>query len=78
MAVGSKAEYKVISVAHIQDQRDLVVSECSKGGYTVAQRVSVVEGKKTTYMYLKNAIHIKDLDGVRNLRDALNVVLSGE
>lgn len=71
----SRVDYRQISTAKIQNKRDLVISECSKGGYTLAQRVCVEEGKKTTYMYLKNAIHVDDLEGLRNIRDSINVVL---
>lgn len=72
----NKVEYNQLATATIQDKRDLVISECSKGGYTIAQRIGVEEGKKMTYMYVKGAIHIDSIDGIQNLRDALNVVLN--
>lgn len=69
-------DFKEIASAKIQDKRELVISERYKGGFTLAQRIVVEEGKKTTTMYLKNAIHIDTIDGVQNLRDALNLVLA--
>ena len=73
--MNNKVEYNQLATASIQDKRDLVISECSKGGFTIAQRIGVEEGKKTTYLYMKGAIHIDNIDGIQNLRDALNVVL---
>jgi len=72
----SKGDFREIASAKIQDKRELVLSERSKGGYTLGQRVLVEEGKKITSVYLKNAIHIDTIDGIENLRDALNVALS--
>lgn len=73
--MGSKTEYNELSFANIQDKRDVVISEYSKGGYTLCQRVNVVEGNKKIGMYLKNAIHVDDVTGLMNLRDALNEAL---
>lgn len=72
----SNGDFTEISSARIQDTRDLVISKRNKGGYTIAQRILVEEGKKTTTMYLKNAIHVDTIEGIQNLRDALNVVLA--
>lgn len=69
-------DFRKISSAKIQEKRDLVISECSKGGYTIAQRVLVKEGNSTTTVYMKNAIHVDGIEGIENLRNALNVVLS--
>ncbi len=71
----SNGDFTEISSARIQDTRDLVISKRNKGGYTIAQRILVEEGKKTTTMYLKGAIHIDSIDGIQNLRDALNLVI---
>ena len=72
----SDMQYTKLSSALIQDKRSLVISECSKGGYTLAQQVVFVEedGKKQN-LYLKGAIHINSIDGLRNLRDAINVAI---
>lgn len=74
----SNGDFTEISSARIQETRDLVISKRNKGGYTLAQRILVEEGKKTTTMYLKGAIHVDNIDGIQNLRDALNVVLEQE
>lgn len=68
----AKIEYQELSSAQIQTQRSLVISSCSKGGFTLAQRIIVDEGNKKTNLFLKNAIHVESADGLYNLRDALN------
>ena len=67
--------YNELASAPIQDKRDIVISEFSSGGYTLAQRLNVEEGGKKTSVYIKNSIHIDTVDGLINLRDALNMAL---
>lgn len=71
-----KIEYEVLSSANIQPKRSVVISTCSKGGFTLAQKLEVEEGNKKTGLFLKNAIHVDDLSGMYNLRDALNYAIS--
>lgn len=71
-------DFREVASAKIQDKRELVVSKRGKGGYTIAQRILVEEGKKTTTMYLKGAIHIDSIEGIESLRDALNLVIDDE
>ena len=72
----SDIQYTKLSSALIQDNKNLVISECSKGGYTLAQQVVFTEGDgKKSNLYLKGAIHISGKEGLLNLRDALNVAL---
>ena len=44
----SKDDFCEIASAKIQDKRELVISKRGKGGYTLAQRILVEEGNKTT------------------------------
>jgi len=72
----SDALYTKLSSASIQDNKSLVLSTCSKGGYTLAQQISVPDGKgKRMNMYLKGAIHIENVDGIISLRNALNIAI---
>lgn len=73
--MGGKTEYTELSSASIQETRDIVISEYSRGGFTLAQRLNVEEGNKKTGVYMKNSIHINDIEGLLNLRDALNVAI---
>lgn len=70
-----RIEYSELASANIKEKRDAVISSCSKGGFTLAQRMVVEEGKKKTFVYLKNAIQIENIEGLYNLRDALNVAI---
>lgn len=72
----SDIQYTRLSSALIQSNKNLIISECSKGGYTLAQQLAFVEedGKKQN-IYLKGAIHIGNVEGLRNLRDAINVAI---
>lgn len=73
--MANKVEYSEISRAKITDTRSIIISECSKGGYTMAQRMEVEENGKKTQVYLKGASHINDLQGLYNLRDAINLAI---
>lgn len=71
----SKIEYTELSRAKVTDSRNIVISSCSKGGFTVAQQLQAKENDKTTSVFLKGAFHVEDVNGLYNLRDAVNVVI---
>lgn len=73
--VQQKVEYTEISRAEVTKKRNVVVSECSRGGYTIAQQITVDEGENTTSLFMKGAIHVDDVDGLKRLRDALTVCI---
>lgn len=68
----NKTYYNELASAEITDSRSIVISECSKGGFTIAQQLKV-EG---TRVFMKGAFHINDLEGLYNLRNAINLVIS--
>lgn len=70
-AVYKKAHYTELSNAEITENRNIVISECSKGGFTVAQQLKA-DGTK---VFMKGALHIDDLEGLCNLRNALNIAI---
>lgn len=70
-----KTRYEEISRAKISDNRNLVISSCSKGGYTLAQQLAMPDGKATVSVFLKGAIHVKDRDALEKVRDAINIAL---
>lgn len=67
--------YFELARAKVQPNRSLVISECSKNGFTIAQQLEVKEGNHTMNVFLKGALHIDDVQGLYNLRDALNVAI---
>ena len=75
MPMGGDVKYNELSKARISDSRNVVISQCSKGGYTIAQQLEAKEGEKTTTVFMKGAIHIETLDGLYELRDAINLAI---
>lgn len=71
----SKIEYTELSRAKVTDSRNIVISSCSKGGFTVVQQLQAKENDKTTSVFLKGAFHVEDVNGLYNLRDAVNVAI---
>lgn len=69
------AEYKEISNALISNTRKVVISECSKGGFTVAQQLMAEENGKKTNVFMKGAFHVADVSGLYNMRDAINMAI---
>jgi hypothetical protein len=72
----SSVEYKQLAKAKVSVNRNIVISECSKGGYTLAQQLDVNEKNATMNVFLKGAFHIDDVEGLIELRDAINLVIS--
>lgn len=70
-AVYKKAHYTELSNAEITENRNIIISECSKGGFTVAQQLKA-DGAK---VFMKGALHIDNLEGLYNLRNALNIAV---
>lgn len=71
----SKIEYHELSRAKITDSRNIVISSCSKGGFTIAQQLEAKENDKTTSVFMKGAFHVEDMHGLYNLRDAVNLAI---
>lgn len=77
MALRSKIEYNEIAKAKVTESRNVVISSCSKGGYTIAQQLVAKEGDgdKITTVFMKGALHVDDIHGLYNLRDAINLAI---
>ena len=71
----SKIEYHELSSAQVTDSRNIVISNCSKGGFTIAQQLEAKENDKTTSVFMKGAFHVEDIHGLYNLRDAVNLAI---
>ena len=75
----NKKVYVELSKAKINDKRSLVISRNeTNGGFTIAQQVIVQEGKRNMTIFMKGATYIEDVDGLYNLRDALNEAIKKE
>ena len=75
MMAKSKIDYCEISRAKITDSRNIIISNCSKGGFTIAQQLEAKENDKITSVFLKGAFHVDDLHGLYNIRDAINLAI---
>lgn len=71
----NKIEYHELSRAKVTDSRNIVISSCSKGGFTIAQQLEAKENDKTISIFMKGAFHVKDIHGLYNLRDAINLAI---
>lgn len=71
----SKIEYSELSRAKVTDSRNIVISNCSRGGFTIAQQLEAKENDKTTSVFMKGAFHVEDIHGLYNLRDAVNLAI---
>lgn len=71
----NKIEYNELSRAKVTDSRNIVISNCSKGGFTIAQQLEAKENDKTTSVFMKGAFHVEDITGLYNLRDAVNLAI---
>ena len=70
-----KIKYTELAKAEVTDSRNIVISTCNKGGFTIAQQLQAKEGSKITSVFMKGAFHIEDIDGLHNLRDAINLAI---
>lgn len=73
-----KTEYTELSRAKISATRNAVISKCSRGGFTVAQQISVDEndGSQTMSVFLKGALHVDSVESLESFRDALTVAIN--
>jgi hypothetical protein len=76
--MNNKIEYNEVSKAKISKSRNVVISSCSKGGYTIAQQLEAQEDGKSTCVFLKGALHIDNYKGLYELRDAINLAIKIE
>ena len=73
-----KSSFTELANAPLSKKRQAVISRLDDGSYTIGQRLEVSEGDKKLNVFLKGALHAENLEGLQNLRDALNVVLKIE
>lgn len=70
-----KTFYKELARADVSSSRCAIISECSKGGFTIAQQMMVKENDKSIAMFLKGALRVEGLDELYHLRDAINFAI---
>lgn len=72
-----KVVYTEIARAQISKSKAFVLSECSKGGYTLAQQMSVMDEStgKPMNVFLKGAMHISNVNALEKIRDMFTVAV---
>lgn len=74
MSSSGKLSYKELASVKVSKSKELVVSSCSAGGFTIASRMSVVNDDGTPgFIFLKGATRVqtlKQLEAVRDMLDA--------
>lgn len=68
--------YEEISKARVTDTRNVVISKCSRGGFTIAQQLEAKEAGTVTSVFMKNAIRVDSIERLIDLRDAINMAIS--
>ena len=68
----------IIEVQNIDDNRDLIISRAPIEGYTIAQKAAVEDNGKKFSVYLKNAVHVANLECLKEIASALNEVVKIE
>lgn len=72
----NKIDYKELSRAKVSDSRNVIISSCSKGGFTMAQQLEAKEGDdKVISVFMKGAFHLEDIESLYNVRDAINIAI---
>lgn len=71
--------YKELAKAKVAENKNIVISKNeSKGGYTIAQQLLVTDNNASIPIFLKGAIQINELEGLYELRDAINAAIQKE
>lgn len=73
--MNNKSTYKEIVSGKISETRGLVISECSKGGYTIAQQLIVKDNDSEVSVFLKGAFHVNDRKSLEAFRGLLDQAL---
>lgn len=76
MMKSNRLSYRELSKAEVSESRNIVISNCSKGGFTIAQQlVAREDGDKITTVFMKGAFHVDNIHGLYSLRDAVNLAI---
>lgn len=70
-----RTQYRELSKAKVTDTRNAVISECSRGGFTIAQQIEAKEAGCVTTLFMKNAIQVDSIERLVDFRNAINVAI---
>lgn len=76
MSSSGKLSYKELASVKVSKSKELVVSSCSAGGFTIASRMSVVNDDGTPgFIFLKGATRVQTLKQLESVRDMLDAAV---
>lgn len=76
MSSSGKLSYKELASVKVSKSKELVVSSCSAGGFTIASRMSVVNDDGTPgFIFLKGATRVQNLKQLESVRDMLDAAV---
>lgn len=70
--MANKTTYEELSKFEISNSRDIVISKCSRGGYTIAQKVLIDNDGKPNKIFLKGAIKMEDKNDLLMMRELVD------
>ena len=68
-------KFDQLGVARITKNRNIVVSKCDNGGFTIAQQLETDEGGHMTRVFLKGATFVDSTENLRNVVRMFNDVI---
>lgn len=71
----NKVSYDEVARVKMSDTRDVVISKCSKGGYTIAQKILIDKDEKPTSIFLKGAIKVNDIEGLKDIKETIDMAI---
>lgn len=69
----NKVSYEEVARVKMTGSRDVVLSKCSKGGYTIAQKVLIDNDEKPVSIFLKGAIKVNDIESLISIKEMLEM-----
>lgn len=70
-----KTTYNPVWQVKLSDNKFLVLSECSKGGYTLGQKIIAKDGENDIDIFLKGTVHIKDIDTLKEIYNKIGKIV---
>lgn len=77
MSWESKPSYTRLASSRVSGSKNLVISSCSAGGFTLAQQLVNIDpdtGEKQT-VFLKGACKIRDINALKALHQAIGMAI---
>lgn len=71
----NKVSYDEVARVKMSDTRDIVISKCSKGGYTIAQKILIDKDEKPASIFLKGAIKVNDIEGLKDIKETIDMAI---